>query len=351
MGSTEPAADRLTHATQAHVHTRSSTLTDMDPAGLTGIDPLTDLLNGVRTRGALFNQSSLTGPWATRFEDGSPLALAVLVHGSVCITPEGGAPVRLGPGDVAVLCGGAPYVIADDPSTEPDVVIRAGGRCTTPQGEELLPARTPDAGAWNAAEPDRTLLINGLYTVDVGTPGRLLSALPPLAVIESSVGTCPVSHSTFEEITREEPGQQILLDRTMDLMLITALRAWFTRPSAEIPTWYRAHSDPVVAPALRLLHDDPAHPWTLPALAAKTGVSRAHLARRFNTLVGQPPMTYLRQRRMALAAELLREPDTTLAVVADRVGFANAFALSNAFKKEHGVSPSEYRTRETRTEI
>ncbi len=62
-------------------------------------------------------------------------------------------------------------------------------------------------------------------------------------------------------------------------------------------------------------------------------------------------MTYLRQRRLALAADLLHEPDTTLAVVADRVGFANAFALSNAFKKEHGISPSEYRTREIRTDI
>lgn len=134
-------------------------------------------------------------------------------------------------------------------------------------------------------------------------------------------------------------------------MLITALRAWFTRPGAQIPAWYRAHSDPVVTPALRLPHDDPAHPWTLPALAAKTGLSRAHLARRFSTLVGQPPITYLRQRRLALAADLLHEPDTTLAVVADRVGFANAFALSNAFKKEHGISPSEYRTREIRTEI
>ncbi|MFD9444702.1 AraC family transcriptional regulator [Streptomyces sp. NPDC060006] len=322
----------------------------MDPSGLTGIDPLTDLLNGVRTSGSIFNQSSLTGSWAARFEDGSPLALAVLVHGSVWITPEGGAPVRLSPGDVAVLSGSAPYVIADDPGTEPDVVIRSGGRCTTALGEELLPARNPDTDAWNTAAPDRTLLINGLYTVDSGTPGRLLSTLPPLAVIDASVGTCPVSHSVFEEILREEPGQQILLDRTLDLMLITALRAWFTRPGAQIPSWYQAHSDPVVGPVLRLLHTDPAHHWTLPALAAKTGVSRAHLSRRFNALVGQPPMTYLRQRRLTLAADLLREPDTTLAVVAARVGFANAFALSTAFKKEHGISPNEYRTRKTRPE-
>jgi hypothetical protein len=59
-------------------------------------------------------------------------------------------------------------------------------------------------------------------------------------------------------------------------------------------------------------------------------------------------MTYLRERRLALAADLLREHDATLETVADRVGFSNAFALSAAFKREHGVSPSEYRMRETR---
>ncbi|MFD5157987.1 AraC family transcriptional regulator [Streptomyces hawaiiensis] len=322
----------------------------MDPLALTSADPLTDLLNGVRTSGAVFNQSSLSGPWAARFEDGSPLALAVLLRGSVWVIPRGGDPVRLGPGDVAVLCGGAPYVLADDPATRPEVVIRAGGRCTTAQGEELVAARAPGADTPGTAESAGTLLLSGLYTVDSGLPGRLLAALPPLAVVEASLGTCPVSWATFEEITREEPGQQILLDRTLDLMLITALRAWFTRPGAQVPAWYRAHSDPVVGLALRLLHADPGHPWTLAALAAKTGVSRANLARRFTALLGQPPMTYLRERRLALAADLLREPDATLAAVAERVGFSNAFALSAAFKREHGLSPSEYRTGAARAE-
>jgi AraC-like DNA-binding protein len=329
---------------------RSSTLTRMEPSGRTGTDPLTDLLNGVRTSGALFNQSSLTGSWAARFVDRSPLALAVLLHGSAWITPQSGDPVRIGPGDVAVLCGGAPYVIADDPATEPDVVIHSEGRCTTVRGEELSGVRAPGTGTWDAEGADGTLLLSGLYTVDSGTPSRLLAALPPLAVIEANVGACPVSRTTFEEITREEPGQQILLDRTLDLMLITALRAWFTRPGAQVPAWYRAHSDPVVGPALRLLQANPAHPWTLPTLAAKTGVSRANLARRFTALVGQPPMTFLRERRLALAADLLREPDATLATVAERVGFSNAFALSTAFKREYGISPSAYRTGTSRTE-
>ncbi|MDQ1049274.1 AraC-like DNA-binding protein [Streptomyces sp. V4I2] len=79
-------------------------------------------------------------------------------------------------------------------------------------------------------------------------------------------------------------------------------------------------------------------------------MSRANLARRFTALVGQPPMSHLRERRLALAADLLREPAATLDTVADRVGFANAFALSAAFKREHGVSPSEYQTHASRTD-
>jgi AraC-like DNA-binding protein len=98
-------------------------------------------------------------------------------------------------------------------------------------------------------------------------------------------------------------------------MLITALCVWLTRSNAEILSCTGPTATPV-APASRL-HADSAHPCTLPALAARSGLSRAHLARRFNALDGRP-MTYLGQRRLALAAELLREPDTVLAMVADR---------------------------------
>ncbi|MFD5300855.1 AraC family transcriptional regulator [Streptomyces mutabilis] len=309
----------------------------MDPQTPTGADPLTELLNGVRTVGAVFNRSTLCGTWAVRFEDGSPLALAVSLQGPVWVLPQEGEPVLLGPGDVAVLSGGTPYVIADDPATEPGVVIGPGGRCTTVDGQDT---RTTQGGG--------TVLLNGLYTVDRGVPGQLLAALPALAVVRAGQGPCPVSAAAFEDVTRPEPGRQAMLDRMLDLMLITALRSWFTRPGAQVPAWYRAHGDPVVGPALRLLTADPAHPWTVETLAAKTGVSRAALARRFTTLVGQPPMTYLREHRLALAADLLREPGATVGAVAGKVGFSSAFALSTTFKRVRGISPSEHRTSETR---
>jgi AraC-like DNA-binding protein len=161
-------------------------------------------------------------------------------------------------------------------------------------------------------------------------------------LVETGERACPVGPAVLDQITDTQPGQQVLLDRTLDLMLITALRAWFTRPDG--PIWYRAYTDPVTGHALRLLNADPAHPWTVATLATTAGVSRAALAKRFTTLLGQPPMTYLREHRLAIAADLLRDPDVTLDVAARHVGFSTAFALSAAFKKAHGISPSRYRT-------
>ena len=146
-----------------------------------------------------------------------------------------------------------------------------------------------------------------------------------------------------EEIVKDDPGQEAVLDRLLDLLLIAVLRAWFAREDADAPGWYRAYSDPVVGRALRLIHDDPARPWTVAELAAEAGVSRAALARRFTELVGEPPMTFLTDWRLSLAADLLLEPDATIGSVAHQVGYSTPFALSTAFKRVRGISPRQYR--------
>lgn len=287
-------------------------------------DPIAEMLDGVRTRGAVFHQSARTGSWEQDFDGGSPLALIGALHGPALVLPQGGDAARLGPGDIAVLTGGAPYVVTDDDYQPTAPVV-------------------PVAGATAVT----TLLFSGRYTMRDGVPGPLVAALPTLAIVRADEGSCPVSPTILDDLSTAEPGQQTLLDRTLDLMLIAALHAWFNRPGAPLPAWYQAHGDPVVGQALRLLDAGPGQPWTVATLAARTNTSRAALARRFTALVGRPPMTYLRERRLALAADLLREPGATLAAVSRRVGFSSAFALSAAFKRERGISPSEYRAQTT----
>jgi AraC-like DNA-binding protein len=169
-----------------------------------------------------------------------------------------------------------------------------------------------------------------------------------LLVLPGDVWDSPLIPLLADEITKDDPGQEAVLDRLLDLLLIAALRAWFARPEADPPAWYRAHSDPVVGHALRLLQNNPGRQWTVATLAAETGVSRAALARRFTALVGEPPIKFLTGWRLALAADLLREPDATIGSVAARVGYGSSFALSTAFKREHGISPQEHRTRAAR---
>ena len=139
------------------------------------------------------------------------------------------------------------------------------------------------------------------------------------------------------------PGQQAVLDRLLDLLVVALLRRWYARPDSNRPAWYQAHGDEVIGPALRLLHNAPARSWTVTNLAEAVAVSRATLARRFKDVVGEPPMTYLATWRMTLAADLLLEPDSTVGTVARRVGYDNPFTFSTAFKRVHGVSPRAYR--------
>jgi AraC-like DNA-binding protein len=196
---------------------------------------------------------------------------------------------------------------------------------------------------WGSGPNGSMTMLLGVYE-DVGAVGqRLLDALPPVLVVSRDTGDATLASLLAREIPTAAPGQEVLLDRLLDLLLISVLREWLARPEAAAPGWYRAMGDPVVGRALRLLHEHPAHPWTVAALASKAGVSRAALARDFTDLVGVPPMTYLREWRLTLAADLLREPTTTLDAVARQVGYGNGFALSTAFKRLRGLSPREHR--------
>ncbi|MEV0665925.1 cupin domain-containing protein [Actinomadura luteofluorescens] len=307
------------------------------------MDALAELLDGPRARGAFMLRSTLAPPWSIRIQDEAPLTLLSMVRDEAWLVPDEGDPQRVGPGDMVVFRGPEPYTVSDDPATPLQIVIHPGQRCTAPDGTSLTEAMDLGVRAWGNDPDGPAVMLIGTYQMRGAVTQRLLAALPPMAVVRGDTWRSPLVAVLQEEIGKDEPGQDVVLDRLLDLLLIATLRAWFSRPDAAAPGWYRAHGDPVVGPALRLLHDDLAHPWTVADLAAGAGVSRAALAQRFAKLIGEPPMAYLTGVRLAQAADLLRETDATLEAVARRVGYGNAFALSTAFKREHGVSPQEYR--------
>ncbi|MCK9903442.1 AraC family transcriptional regulator [Parafrankia colletiae] len=308
------------------------------------MDAVVGLLDGPRAHGAFLQRSILTPPWSLRIQDEAPLAVAAVVRGDAWVLPDGGAPVRLGPGDVAIIRGPAPYTVADAPSTAPRIVIHPGQRCTDLAGNSLAAAMDLGVRTWGDSPDGPTVILTGAYLLDGEVSQRLLRALPPLLTVTHRSWNSPLIPLLADEIVRDEPGQEAVLDRLLDLLLIAALRTWFARQGAAAPGWYRAYADPVVGRALRLMQSHPAQPWTVAALATEAGVSRASLARRFTDLVGEPPMAFLTGWRLDLAADLLRAPDATVGAVARQVGYGSAFALSTAFKRVRGVTPREHRT-------
>ncbi len=172
----------------------------------------------------------------------------------------------------------------------------------------------------NAHQPDNIMLVGG-YESLADVSERLRNALPPFLWLKADEWNSPLIPMLNDEMARDAPGQAAVLDRLLDMLLIAILRAWFERNEAQ------------------------ELPWTLNSLASKVGVSRAALSRKFNEVLGEPPMSFLTQWRLALAADLICEPDQTVGTVADRVGYSSPYALSSAFKRVRGVSPQEHKNR------
>ncbi|MGY5310415.1 AraC family transcriptional regulator [Nocardia gipuzkoensis] len=305
------------------------------------MDALASLLEGPRARGAFLMCSLLDPPWSLRIQDEAPLTVLSMIRGGAWIVTDQGPPRHLGAGDVAIFRGPAPYTVADDPATEPQIIIHPGQVTKTPQGEILCETLSLGVRQWGTDPEGATLMVTGTYESAGAASRRLLRALPPVLVLQRGDFDSRVLDILVDEVTRDEPAQSAVLDRLLDLVLIAALRAWFARDDA--PAWYHAYGDPLVGKALRLLQHNPAHGWTVAGLAEAVGVSRAALARRFTDLVGEPPMAFLTEWRLALAADLLQESDATIEAIARQVGYGSAFALSTAFKRHFGVSPRDHR--------
>jgi AraC-like DNA-binding protein len=290
------------------------------------VDVLADLLARARAEGSVFARTSIAEDVGVEFGGKRRLAIHTILEGTVWFERDGTKPVRLEAGDLIFIPAGPPYRAVGTP----------GGH-VRPHGDPAPPSGATVVGR----------LLCGAYAMDAVLYESLLAALPQLVPIpRDGAGNQLQMVLAFltEELSESEPGAQTVLDRSLDLMLALGLRAWFHQPQATLPGWYAALDDPLAGPAVRAMHAEPSRAWTVSELAQLGKSSRAAFAKRFHDVVGQPPMTYLTNWRMTLAAQALANTPMTIAAVADQAGYSNEYAFATAFRRQFGAPPGRWRS-------
>jgi AraC-like DNA-binding protein len=305
------------------------------------VDVLTDLLRRSRARGAAFSHSTARGVWGVQFPGGAKLAIHGILSGEAFAWTDDASQTRhVLTGDIVLVRGPSKQFMAHAPAAE---VIQFADH----------PSYGPACGvrrmAFGAGSGEPTTFFCGAYTFDGGLCAGLLAGLPDLTVVRPHAGSS--LRATLDvlagELLRDAPGQQVLLDSLLDVILVQALREQLAADTKAAPTWFRAMEDPGISAALRAVHTEPARPWTVADLAVEASLSRATFARRFTAALGVAPLAYVTDWRMALAREQLHEGDAGLAAVARSLGYASEFSFAAAFKRHHGVAPGRWRTTTT----
>ncbi|HEY2317897.1 MAG TPA: AraC family transcriptional regulator [Solirubrobacteraceae bacterium] len=302
------------------------------------MDVLTDLLQRSGAHGAAFSRTTAHGEWGLRFPPGAALSVHAVVEGEVHLwTTDAARAARLLPGDIALV-------------RKPPVqhLARMPGAPCRPSAE-VMKEGVGVSRRMSLGNPDQgptTMFFCGAYLFQGDLCESLLAALPEMLHVRPTAGS--TLRATLDllagEILRDEPGQQTLLDRLLDVALVQVLREHFGARSDSAPAWFRASGDERIGAALQALHADPAHPWTVAELADHAVLSRSAFARQFTDLLGIPPLTYLNDWRMALARERLRDTNTRLAAIATALGYASEFSFAAAFKRHHGIAPGRWRS-------
>jgi AraC-like DNA-binding protein len=303
------------------------------------MDPLADVLDLSRIRGALMAHVRAGTPWGIELPRSDGASFHAITAGTAWLRVGDQAPLQLMPGDLVLLPTGVEHRLSSTPDAPCEPFDRR-------MKQERMTARGDlDLGGGGA----RTTFVCAAYTYDLQFARRLMTLLPAvLHVPADPVGGRNVAalvELLAGEVDTAGAGAGVASARLIDLLLIAAIRAWLAAGPADeaAPSWLLALREPIVAQTLSLLHERPAERWTLERLARELHVSRATLARRFTEAVGEPPLTYLTRWRMELAARRLRTSGDTVERIAGEVGYSSEFAFNRAFARHQGQAPGRYR--------
>jgi AraC-like DNA-binding protein len=291
------------------------------------LDPFSEVVSLLGTRSVRGTSLEASGDWALRFDGRARLKFVAVTTGRCWLVLPDAAPEPMAEGDVFLLSD-TRYTVASDPAVEPT------------DGMELYAA--PGHDAVRLGDGRDTVMIGGGSAFASGCAPFVLDALPRFLRIDpaspAAAGIARTLLSLRAEIGNAGIGSSLVAERLAEILVVEAVRAFVAAGSKDDIGWIAALSDPRLARAIGLMHGEVARRWTAPMLAREVGMSRSAFAQRFTQRVGRPPMDYLALWRMVLARRKLSS-GSSVATVAEEVGYASQSAFTQAYKRTMGRTP------------
>jgi AraC-like DNA-binding protein len=302
-------------------------------------DVLTTVLNTLQFRGQVFCYSQFTAPWALKLPASDFAHFHVCERGQGWIKLEGSeSQISLGSGDLVILPHGSAHVLRDNPKSKAVAL------------DTLIKRRSPsDNMVRHGGGGAETIAICGSFQFENEIGNPIISLLPELIHVPHGSQTCvwlePIMKGLAYEAQNPGEGSGSMIHHLTGIIFVQAVRAWIEMQPLGQGGWLGALRDKQISLALNLMHRNPSRSWTIAKLAAEVGMSRSPFATKFTSFVGEPPLSYLTNLRMNLAAGYLRNGQLRIREIAERVGYESQASFSNAFKRQFAISPRGYRDR------
>jgi AraC-like DNA-binding protein len=273
------------------------------------------------------------GRWGVRYPAYGQPSFALVLDGSCWLACEGTPATSLQSGDFILFSVTPGFTLASDLNVKPRPMS--------------IPRPEDHVGEVVHGDPKSDVsatLIGGGFAFDPINASMLVHLLPKMLHIRATDpaidGVAPIFEMIKRETSVTRPGQSLVLTRLMEIVLVEVLRS--APPELHSTGLLAGLRDAQLAAALRSIHLKTSHPWTLETLARQAGMSRSSFADRFARVVGETPLNYLLQWRIAVAKNKLVHEELTISETALAVGYQSASAFSTAFSRETGRSPKEF---------
>jgi AraC-like DNA-binding protein len=297
------------------------------------MDPLSDVLSLLKPRSYVARGFDVGGEWSVQFPRHEGIKCYAIVYGQCWLAIDGLAePVRIEAGDCFLLPRGRPFRMASDLALTPIDAVA------------YISSAASEGGIATFNGGGDCCVIGGHFAF-TGSAAILLASLPPIIHIRKDADKAALRWSLdrmMQELREPQPGGALVAQHLAYMMLIQALRLHLAEGPQAGVGWLFALADKQIGAALTAMHEDPAHRWTLRALASRAGMSRSTFAEKFKERVGASPMEYLTRWRMLLAGDRLATSADPIAAIAASLGYESESAFSTAFKRVMASSPRQY---------